>query len=495
MDDRQRLTQLLRAKHPCILITTYDEEHALSLLRQISLDTNVGLRAWSYSAGVHDPLLENPRGETDTEPPAAGLYHLLNHNSAGLVVLIDILEHLGEPRVLRLVRDLIEMARTVRGHVVLLDHKDALPDVLGYQATRFKLSLPDEKELVELIRATVRRENAEQKVDARISPGALRTVVRNLRGLTRRQAEQIIVDVIADDRRFNDEDINRVMARKRQMLHRDGLLEYIESLATLDEIAGLAKLKDWLRKREAAMAQGAAEHGLHPPRGILMLGVPGAGKSLCAKAVAAAWHRPLLRLDPSVLYDRYIGESERRLREALHQAEAMSPIVLWIDEIEKGFASAASHSVDGGLSRRMFGTLLTWMQEHREPVFLIATANDIQALPAELLRKGRFDEIFFIDLPGPEVRRAILRIHLEKRRQSPDAFDLDALAGACEGFTGAEIEQAIIAGLHEALVRGTPLSTADIAHALAHSPPLAVTMAEHIRQLRHWASGRCVPAD
>ena len=495
MTDRQRLQQLLRAKHPCIFIPTFEEDHAMSLLRDVALEAASGLRAWSYSLGVHDAMLDDPRPEKDTEHPAAGLYYLLSHNTAGVVVLMDIVEHLSDARVLRMLRDLVEMARTVRGHVVLVDHRDTLPAVLAHEATRFELSLPDEKELVELIRATVRRENAEQKVDARISPAALRTVVRNLRGLTRKQAEQIIVDVIAEDRRFNDEDINRIMARKRQVLHKDGLLEYVESLATLDEIAGLAKLKDWLRKREAAMSRGGAEHGLQPPRGILMLGVPGAGKSLCAKAVAAAWHRPLLRLDPSVLYDRYVGESERKLREALHQAEAMSPIVLWIDEIEKGFASAASHSVDGGLSRRMFGTLLTWMQEHRAPVFLIATANDIQALPAELLRKGRFDEIFFIDLPSAEVRKAILRIHLEKRRQNAEAFDLETLCNACEGHTGAEIEQAVISGLHEALVRGTALETADVAHALRHSPPLSVTMGEHIRALRQWAAGRCVPAD
>jgi SpoVK/Ycf46/Vps4 family AAA+-type ATPase len=495
MDDRRRFEQLLRARYPCIVAPTYDEERVMALIREVALESSRDLRIWSYSQGVHDGLLENDRGVKDTEPPAAGLYYMLSNPAPGITVLMDIIEHLSEARVLRLLRDLIDRQRTARGHVVLVDHKTELPEVIAHDTVRFEMSLPDERELEELIRSVVRRENAEQKVEARVSASALKTIVRNLRGLSRRQAEQILVHVITEDRRFNDADINRIVAHKRQILHKDGLLEYIESLATLDEIAGLVRLKEWLRHRERAMADDAAQLGLNPPRGILMLGVPGAGKSLCAKAVAAAWHRPLLRLDPSVLYDRYIGESERRLRDALRQAEAMSPIVLWIDEIEKGFSSAASHSVDGGLSRRMFGTMLTWMQEHTAPVFLIATANDIQALPAELLRKGRFDEIFFIDLPTREARRAIFQIHLTRRKQACDQFDLEALADASHGYTGAEIEQAIVSAVHGTLAGGRALGTADVLSAICASPPLSVTMREYIQSLRDWAAGRCVPAD
>ena len=226
-----------------------------------------------------------------------------------------------------------------------------------------------------------------------------------------------------------------------------------------------------------------------------MLGVQGAGKSLCAKAIATAWQRPLLRMDVGALYDRYVGESERRLRDSLGQAEAMAPIVLWIDEIEKAFASAASQSTDGGLSKRMFGTLLTWMQEHTAPVFLVATANDIEALPPELLRKGRFDEIFFVDLPREDTRAQIFAIHIKKRRRDPDHFDLAHLAATAEGFSGAEIEQAVISALHEAFAQNTNLTTQHILHAVKTSPPLSVTMAEKVTALRHWAKTRCVPAD
>jgi SpoVK/Ycf46/Vps4 family AAA+-type ATPase len=228
---------------------------------------------------------------------------------------------------------------------------------------------------------------------------------------------------------------------------------------------------------------------------VLLLGVQGAGKSLSAKAIATAWKRPLLRLDPGALYDRYVGESERRLRESLKQAEAMAPIVLWIDEIEKGFASASHQSNDGGLSQRMFGALLTWMQEHNAPVFLVATANNIDALPPELLRKGRFDEIFFVDLPSAPARRTIFQIHLTKRKRDSNLFDLDRLASASDGYSGAEIEQAIVSAMHGAFASGAQLNSDHILAALRESPPLSVTMRERIADLRAWADGRCVPAD
>ena len=226
-----------------------------------------------------------------------------------------------------------------------------------------------------------------------------------------------------------------------------------------------------------------------------MLGVQGAGKSLCAKAIATAWHQPLLKLDPGALYNSFIGESEANLRRALLQTEAMAPVILWIDEIEKAFASAASRSADGGLSQRMFGTLLTWLQEHEAPVFVVATANDIEALPPELLRKGRFDEIFFVDLPDAAVRREIFAIHLGKRGREPEKFDLEKLAVASEGYSGSEIEQAVISALHAAFAEKAELDTARIETALASSPPLTATMAERVEALRLWAKGRCVPAD
>lgn len=272
------------------------------------------------------------------------------------------------------------------------------------------------------------------------------------------------------------------------------MLEYVSSPTGLDSIGGMGRLKRWLLDRAESLSPRAVEAGLPAPRGVLLLGVQGAGKSLCAKAVATAWKRPLMRMDVGAMYDRFVGESERRLRQTLAQASMMAPVILWIDEIEKAFAGAASQSTDGGLSRRMFGALLTWMQEHDEPVFLVATANDIGALPPELLRKGRFDEIFFVDLPCDASRRRIFEIHLKNQGMDIGGFDLEALARASDGHSGAEIEQAIIASKHEAFSADAVVTTERLVESLVGSPPLSVTMAEQIATLREWASGRCVPA-
>ncbi|GMU22242.1 MAG: ATPase [Phycisphaerae bacterium] len=495
MTDAQRLEQLFHAQHACLSIVTNEEDYALRLVRDAAINLNADLLIWSVIGGVRDGLVADGDPVVETEHPAAGLYHLGSRPGRFLAATLDLAGHLRDERILRLLRDLIARFRETGSHLVLIDHKQDLPDVVWAEATRFEISLPDERELEEIIRDTLRRLHRADRITVDINRRGLTTIIRNLRGLTRRQAEQIIIDAVADDRRFDEQDINAILARKRQALQSGGLLEYIEAPVSLDEIGGLRRLKAWLERRREAVGDEAAEFGLGAPRGVLMLGVQGAGKSLCAKAIATAWQRPLLRMDPCALYDRYVGESERRLRDALRQAEAMAPIILWIDEIEKAFASAASRSTDGGLSQRMFGTLLTWMQEHTAPVFLVATANDIEALPPELLRKGRFDEIFFVDLPDQESRRSILAIHLHKRRRDPAVFDLDTLATLSEGYSGAEIEAAVVSALHEAYAAGKQLETSDVAQALRASPPLSVTMAERIADLRTWAAGRCVPAD
>ena len=343
----------------------------------------------------------------------------------------------------------------------------------------------------ELLRS--RKEDLALQID--ISRHDFEIIVRNLRGLSRRQIRQVVLDAVTTDHRLDASDLQQILISKRKCLTGDGMLEYVETPATIGEIGGMNNLKAWLARRQEALGDEAVGYGLTPPRGIFMLGVQGSGKSLAAKAVAAAWSRPLLRMDPSMLFDRYIGESERRLNSALAQAEAMAPIVLWIDEIEKGFASAASQSVDGGLSKRMFGTLLTWMQEHTAPVFLVATANDIESLPPELLRKGRFDEIFFVDLPEADARSEIFRIHLAKRKRDPRGFDLNALAAASEGYSGAEIEQAVISGLFDAFSAKAALTTEILIATLRNSPPLSVTMAERIDADALGSRGRCVSAD
>ncbi len=497
MDDQQRLESLFRARHHCVSIITHEEDYALSLVRETVIRTGGEIWIWSVIGGVRDGLITDSKPVPETEHPAAGLYHLAQRSltAGSIAVTLDLAGHLKDERVLRLLRELLCRFRSIGCQLVMIDHLDELPPVIRSESARLEISLPDTEELNRIVRDTLRRMHREQSIEVDITRRGLQTIIRNLRGLTRRQAEQIIVEAVAEDRRFDEQDINHVLAAKRRALHQEGLLEYVEVPVSADEIGGLRRLKRWLAQRSGAFDAEAGRFGLTAPRGVLMLGVQGAGKSLCAKAIATAWQRPLLRMDVGALYDRYVGESEKRLRDALAQAEKMAPIILWIDEIEKAFASAASRSTDGGLSQRMFGTLLTWMQEHTAPVFLVATANDIEALPPELLRKGRFDEIFFVDLPSADAREQIAAIHFRKRKRDPVEFDLAAIAQASEGYSGAEIEQAIISALHDAYADKAELTTERVIQALRNSPPLSVTMAESIEALRRWAKHRCVPAD
>ena len=497
MDNRQELNTLITAGRPCIFISTYEEDYVVDLITYAVSDLDCDYWFWTITKGLHTGWLNVKESDRKTEHPAAAL-HMLNQTlgtKRSISVFVDLLAHLEDEKTLRLLREVIVQHENNGGSLILIDHRDEVPTIISAHATRFEVSLPEEKELRQIVHKTLRDAHQQTPIKVNITKRDMAVVIKNLRGLTRRQAERIIQECVAGDSRFDADDVNHVLAAKRQMIHADGLLEYVESPATIDEIGGLKRLKRWLKHRQLAQDDRADQFGLSAPRGVLLLGVQGAGKSLCAKAIAAAWQRPLLRLDPGSLYDRYVGESEKRLRGALHQAELMAPVILWIDEIEKGFASAAGRSTDGGLSQRMFGTLLTWMQDHRTPVFLVATANDIESLPPELLRKGRFDEIFFVDLPGAAARRQIFRIHLNKRKRDPEKFDLKALVDATQGYSGAEIEQGIIAALHEAYVDKTDIDTDLLCRTLQGSPPLSVTMAEKVNALRRWAEQRCVPAD
>jgi SpoVK/Ycf46/Vps4 family AAA+-type ATPase len=318
--------------------------------------------------------------------------------------------------------------------------------------------------------------------------------VQYLAGMCEEDARRLVREAVRDDGLINFDDVQRVLKFKRDSLGQGGLLEFEMDSGNMTDIGGLGGLKRWLDRRRIAFTGDAAKLGVDPPKGVLLLGVQGAGKSLAAKAIAGSWNVPLMRLDFAVLYNKFHGESERNLREALKQTEAMAPCVLWIDEIEKGLASDGGES-DGGVSRRMLGTVLTWMAERTAKVFLIATANDVMQLPPELLRKGRMDEIFFVDLPDVATRADIFRIHLKKRKLDPAKFDLAQLAVAADGFSGAEIEQAIVAAIYEALAVKQPLSTQHVLGEISHTQPLSVVMAEKVGALRQWAAGRTVKAD
>jgi AAA+ superfamily predicted ATPase len=495
MTDAQQIEQIINSNYNCVSIITHEEKYALDVIRQAANELKRDMWVWSAAEGVKFDLVEEMPPIADTISPESGLTNLTGAKQGAICVTLDLAEYLVSPKTLRILRDVIDTFEKNGNTLIMIDSNDKLPEVVKSYAYHFELSLPDVQELFEIVRQTVQDYHKKKPIEIGITRKGLEVMVRNLRGLSRRQAKRVVSDAIMGGQRFDDNDINRIIAGKRRMIHQDGLLEYVEAPVDLDEIGGMKNLKKWLQLRKESFGTEAARFGLTPPKGMLMLGVQGAGKSLCAKAIATAWQQPLLRLEPGVLYDRYVGESERRLRQALLQTEVMSPVVLWIDEIEKAFASAAARSEDGGLSQRMFGSLLTWMQEHKYPVFLVATANDIEALPPELLRKGRFDDIFFVNLPDKVTRKDIFAIHLKKRKRDVKLFDLDALAAASDGYSGAEIEQAVISALHEAFAGGTDIGTETILTALRGSPPLSVTMAERVKELLEWSKGRCVPAD
>ncbi len=495
MDDAKELGKLLNSRYRCISIVTHEEADAIQVVREAATDAGRKMLLWSIGYGLRDGMLADQPAEPETDTAIGGLCRIGKDCEKTVFVTLDLAEHLQDKLTLRILRDVLKSVVVNDSILVMIDSSDKLPPVIKSFVKSFDLSLPDEKELDTIVRQTLKTIHSKNPIEVGITRHGLSAIIKNLRGLSRRQAEQLIYDTVADDNRFDDEDVNTVLAGKRRMVAADGLLEYVRTPLTLDEIGGMNNLKNWLSRRKNAFKAEAKKFGIKPPRGVLMLGVQGAGKSLCAKAIATAWQQPLLRMDPSCLFSKYIGQSEDNLRKALQQTEFMAPVILWVDEIEKAFASAASQSSDGGLSKRMFATLLTWMQEHEEPVFLVATANDIEALPPELLRKGRFDEIFFVGLPKKPARKKIFEIHLKKRSQKPEAFDIELLADKAEGFSGAEIEQAVVSALHEAFDSKKTLTTEMIIAAIEQTSPLSVTMKEKIDDLCRWAKDRCVPAD
>jgi len=493
----ESLWTLLSAGPRCVRIQTSEEDEAIYAAHAAAMSLSSKLLAWSIVRGVTDAMLRDSRPVPETENPGVALFHFARQNEKAVFVTLDLAPHLKDDRTLRCWRELVAGLTRTGSRLVMIDASEEVPEIVRQHSTLIQPPLPDEGQLFSIVRTTARELNREFPVETTMPQPHLDAIVKNLLGLSRRHAREVIRDCIVPDRKLDILDLPTVVLAKRRLVESSGVLEFVDAPGSMDQIGGLGNLKAWLKRREAGFRPDAIENGLTPPRGVLLLGVQGSGKSLCAKAVATAWNRPLLRLDAGALYDRYVGESERRLREALRQAEMMAPVVLWIDEIEKAFASAASTSSDGGLSRRMFGTLLTWMQEHRAQVFLAATANDIEALPAELLRKGRFDEIFFVDLPSLEARAQIFAIHLRKRGRAPGDVDVGRLAAATDGFTGAEIEQAIVSALMDTYAEsgGRGLTTEAIERCCRGSPPLSVTMREQIGALRAWAQGRCVPAD
>jgi MoxR-like ATPase len=491
------LSLLIQARNPIISLQTPDEPRAVRIVRDLAEKMKIPLFEWSIIDGLRQITpMKGDKAVADSTKILGALNYLKQATIPAMYLFKDLGTHCKDAQVMRLLRELYYTPDNRLWTLIMVDGT-ALPPETRRLTVPFEVGWPDEEELTELVRDTYRQIKRESlvEVQSKLTKREMEQLVQTLRGLTTEQATRIVAGAIHEDHVLDSGDLARVIDAKRNRLGSMGCLESIAVDVGPEDIGGLKNLKHWLNLRRGGFSARAKDFGLDPPRGILLLGVQGCGKSLCAKVVASAWRMPLLRMDPGVLYQKFIGESEARLREALTQAESMSPVILWIDEIEKAFASAGSDSADGGLSQRMFGTLLSWMQDHREPIFLIATANNISQLPPELMRKGRFDEIFFVDLPEKEDRESIFTIHLRKRKCEKADFDLGALVEASEGFSGAEIEQAVVSGMYAAFADDTPCTTDHILAAMRQSQPLSVVLRERVEQLRVWAKGRCVPAD
>ncbi|OGU08378.1 MAG: hypothetical protein A2W29_00115, partial [Gemmatimonadetes bacterium RBG_16_66_8] len=405
--------------------------------------------------------------------PAQALAHVASAQFNALYYLSGFETMLADPVQADRLKEIAGILSTRAGAVALSGTGIAMPESLRRLSATVSLPPPEPLEYHRLIDRVTRDLRQRMKVDVQVGEAEAARLVANLRGLTLLEAEKVLTRAIVEDGRLSEADLQHIIDYKKQIVEREGVLEYYPVEETLAEVADLAGLKAWLAKRKHILTapDKAAAFGLEFPKGVLLVGVPGCGKSLCAKAVAMEWGLPLLKLDPGRLYNKYIGESERNFRRAMDTAERLSPCVLFIDELEKAFAAGGSE--DGGVSQRVLGTFLAWLQDRRGDVFTVATANDVTRLPPEFLRKGRFDEVFFVDLPNEEARRAILAIHLRKRGQAAEGFDLAALVPATAGFSGAEIEQAIVSALYTAFNDGRKLTTGLVLAEVAATRPLS----------------------
>jgi SpoVK/Ycf46/Vps4 family AAA+-type ATPase len=494
LDDVRDLEILVRANHSLIVLETEEPERAEPLVRWVADRLALPFVGWAPDRGLfrHDIVKFSVDGSSD---PGKCLDYVLAGKGETLYYLEGFAGKLDDALVVHKLATAALQLSNHRGAMLMTGHGAALAAPLQRLATTLRIAQPSPEQYYEFVRELLSDLRRRMPVRVKLSGEEVARLISHLQGLTLFEVKKILTKVVVEDGMFTAEDIPRIAEAKKEIVERSGVLEYFAADERMSEVAGLASLKDWLAKRKLAFTepQRAKQFGLAPPRGILLIGVQGCGKSMCAKAIAKEWGLPLIRLDPSNLYNKYFGESEKNLKRATRTAEAMAPIVLWIDEMEKALAQGGPD--DSGTTQRIFGTFLTWMQEKKPGVFVVATSNDISKLPPELVRKGRFDEIFFVDLPQQDARETILAVHLKKRDRDPTQFALPELAARMEGFSGAEIEQVVLSALYAAFAQQAELGNQHVADEIARTVPLSTTMAEPIAALRKWAKHRAVPAE
>ncbi|GIV79882.1 AAA family ATPase [Litorilinea aerophila] len=485
----------IRARYPLLWVVTPEEKRALATIDRLAQQQRKRLLVWSVTTGIHNPALPD-RFDSSKRDPLTLLAAILEDPEPGIWVLRDFHPFLRDAAVVRRLREVAFGLEASPKTVILLGPVLKIPPELEKEITVVDFNLPTAEQLGQMLDQIIASLEQHEAVEVSLDRRQRGRLIQACLGLTEQEAANAVAKaVVQAGGRLDGDAIEAVTAEKQQIIRKSGLLEFYASEERLANVGGLDVLKEWLRKRVRAFSDEARAFGLPEPKGILLVGVQGCGKSLVAKSVANSWRLPLLRLDVGRLFSSLVGSSEENLRNAIRVAESIAPVVLWVDEIEKGFSGVGSSNVsDAGTAARVFGSFITWLQEKQAPVFVIATANSVEQLPPELVRKGRFDEIFFVDLPDIEERREIWKIHLRKRNRDPEQFDLHSLAMASDGLSGAEIEQAVIAGLYEAFDKNRPLETTDLLDVLQETVPLSQMMQEEIDALRAWARQRARPA-
>jgi hypothetical protein len=555
-DGLDRLKVLINSSTPIIVMETSEETHAVSMVRTACSDLNMATFEWTIADGLlrsgsnappegqkislqtlidqntiwTQPGRSYPQARTalspggaeadrlaramasalggdgaaaatgtaiyNTREPVQALANMESMTIEAVFILKDFHRHMDDPVVVRRLRDVGQKFATNRRTLIITAPEITVPAELTKLVEYFDLPLPDRGRLREIIHDMVVRLSKTYTLKMQLDDAGVDAMSANLRGLTEEEAERAISQALVTRYALCPESVTDVLEAKKQLLRHSGMLEFVEASDNMAAVGGLGNLKHWLGQRRGAWEDSAREFGLEPPCGMIILGVQGCGKSLCARAVAGEWKLPLVKFDTSAVYDKFIGETEKRIRKVFQIAEGLAPCVLWIDELEKVFAGSGpdSASADAGVSSRLLASFLSWMQDRKAAVFVAATCNNVTVLPPELIRKGRFDELFFVDLPNQSERKQIFSIQLAKRKRNPADFDLEKVAAAAKGYSGAEIDAAVQGGLYAAYSEKKQLSTQSLLDALAQTVPLSTTRAEEIQTLREWARTRAVPA-
>ena len=490
---KEELNILVKAQYPLIYLITPEEERAEEAIARIAKDNTEYKRVfvWTVTRGMVEYGQPRQGTQHNTVSPEAAIEWTIRQKEGGIYIFKDLHPFIDGPVITRWLRDAIASFKGSDKAIILMSPLQTLPIELEKEVVVLDYPLPNLNELNQVLSARLAKNRTN-----RLNTETREKLLKAALGLTQDEAEKVYRKAQVKAGQLTESEVEIVLSEKKQLIRRNGILEYIEEDETLESVGGLEELKGWLQQRSNAFTERAREYGLPQPKGMLILGVPGCGKSLIAKTTSRLWGLPLLRLDMGRVYDgSTVGRSEANLRSALRTAESISPVILFIDELDKAFAGGGgSGDSDGGTSGRIFGSFLTWMQEKKSPVFVMATANRVERLPGEFLRKGRFDEIFFVDLPSSAERRDIFRIHLGKRRSEIDRFDIEQLTKVSDGFSGAEIEQAIIAAMYDAFAQDREFTQLDIIAAIKATLPLSRTMTEQVTALRDWAGQRARPA-